>query len=76
MPYADPEDRRAAHRKSDRTHRARVLAYRKRKRLEARWAAYGGELRFLIAEQARDARTYQVKHGPAFLDASPVEWVA
>jgi len=76
MPYLDPEARRAAHRKSDKKNRARVLAYRRRKRLEARWKPYGGELGYLIAEQARDARTYRIKHGPQFLDVSSARLVA
>ena len=76
MPYSDPEARRAAHRRSDKLHRPRVLAYRHRKRLEARWAVYGGELGYLIEEQARDARTYQIKHGPNFLDVSPARLIA
>ena len=70
MPYKDPEKRRACHRASDKRRRAQVLAYRKRRRLEALWAAYGGELAYLIAEQERDARTFRIKHGPEFLDAS------
>ena len=76
MPYSDPEKRRACHRASDKRCRPRVLDYRKHKRREAKYEAAGGELAYLIAEQARDARTYRVKHGPAFLDVSPVEWVA
>lgn len=76
MPYADPDARRACHRRSDKARRARVLAYRKRRRLEALWASYGGELGYLVAMQQRDARTYRIKHGPEFLDLSVVEWAA
>jgi hypothetical protein len=76
MPYLDPEARRKAHRASDIRHRARILAYRKRGRLAALWASYGGELGYLVAEQARDARTYRIKYGPAFLDVSSARLVA
>ena len=40
------------------------------------WASYGGELGYLVAEQARDARTYRIKYGPAFLDVSSARLVA
>ena len=76
MPYSDPEKRRACHRASDKRRRPRVLAYRKRQRREARYEAAGGELAYLIAEQAKDAQRFQIKYGPDFEDRSPVEWVA
>lgn len=45
---------------------------RQKRRQEAKFTARGGELEYLIAEQARDDKTFQVKFGPEFKDYSPV----
>lgn len=61
--------------------RLRENEARRQRRLAAREAARAAltreqELARLIAEQARDDRTYRIKHGPTFLDVSRVEWAA
>lgn len=45
---------------------------RRERRQEAKLKARGGELEYLIAEQARDDRTTQIKFGPEFKDYSSV----
>jgi hypothetical protein len=70
MPYKDPEARRACHRRCDKKRRAKVLAYRKNQRAiyraVHRYDDWGGELNFLIAQQAKDDRTYCIKYAHTF----------
>lgn len=71
VPYKDLKARRDCHRKSDKNRRAKVLEYRKNQRLQEKYARFGGELNYLIAEQAKDDRTYCIKHGVSFNEEFP-----
>lgn len=71
MPYKNIEDRRACHRKSDKNRRAKVLEYRKKQRLQAKYTKFGGELNYLIAQQAKDDRTFQIKSTPSYNEEFP-----